>query len=74
MKNLLATVLMGLGLTLGLLAQNSGAQNQIIDWYKVSGGGGSSTGATYSVIGTIGQTDTGAMSRASSTLTGGFSG
>ena len=29
-------------------------QSYSIDWYKVSGGGGTSTGATYQVTGTIG--------------------
>lgn len=41
------------------------AQNYTIDWYKLAGGGGTSTGGVYSVSGTIGQPD------ASSALTGG---
>jgi hypothetical protein len=37
-------------------------QNYSIDWYKVGGGGGTSTGSVYSVSGTIGQPDaSGAM-------------
>jgi len=49
------------------------AQQYSIDWYKVSGGGGTSTGATYQVTGTIGQPDAGgAMSGGSYLLTGGF--
>ena len=49
------------------------AQNYSIDWYKVAGGGGTSTGATYSITGTIGQPDTsGAMSGGGYSLTGGF--
>lgn len=35
------------------------AQSYSIDWYKVAGGGGTSTGAVYSVSGTIGQHDAG---------------
>jgi hypothetical protein len=38
------------------------AQTYSIDWYKVAGGGGTSTGINYSVNGTIGQADaSGAM-------------
>ena len=35
------------------------AQQYSIDWYKVAGGGGTSTGGTYQVSGTIGQHDAG---------------
>jgi hypothetical protein len=31
------------------------AQSYTIDWYKIAGGGGTSTGGTYVVSGTIGQ-------------------
>ena len=49
------------------------AQSYSIDWYKVSGGGGTSTGATYQVSGTIGQHDAGGpMTGGSYSLTGGF--
>jgi hypothetical protein len=50
---------------LALLCAPAGAQNFSIDWYKLSGGGGTSTGGNFSVSGTIGQPD------ASATLTGG---
>ncbi len=40
-------------------------QTYSIDWHKIAGGGGTSTGGTYSVSGTIGQHD------ASTPLTGG---
>ena len=44
-----------------------------IDWYKISGGGGTSTGGVYSVSGTIGQPDaSGALTGGSYSLTGGF--
>ena len=49
------------------------AQQYSIDWYKVSGGGGASTGATYQVTGTIGQPDAGGpISGGQYSLTGGF--
>ena len=49
------------------------AQNYSIDWYKIAGGGGTSTGSVYSVSGTIGQPDaSGAMSGGNFSVTGGF--
>ncbi|MGD1083876.1 MAG: hypothetical protein ABSA47_03890 [Verrucomicrobiota bacterium] len=59
---------------LGLLAAPaSQAQTYSIDWYKVSGGGGVSSGGAYQVSGTIGQHDAGAaMSGGEYSLTGGF--
>ncbi len=49
------------------------SQSYSIDWFKVSGGGGTSTGATYQVTGTIGQADAGgAMTGGNYSLTGGF--
>jgi hypothetical protein len=49
------------------------AQQYSIDWYKVAGGGGTSTGGTYTVSGTIGQHDaSGAMSGGNYSVTGGF--
>jgi hypothetical protein len=49
------------------------AQSYSIDWYKIAGGGGTSTGATYQVSGTIGQPDAGgAMTGGNYSLTGGF--
>ena len=59
-----------------LLACAAGsAQGQfLIDWYKVSGGGGmNSTGGVYSVSGTVGQHDAGSpMKGGVYSLTGGF--
>jgi hypothetical protein len=53
--------------------QWSGAQLYSIDWYKVAGGGGTSTGGVYSVSGTIGQHDAGGpMTGGPYSLTGGF--
>jgi len=61
-------------LILGLLIPTiSLAQNYSIDWYKIADGGGTSTGGTYQVSGTIGQPEAGAaVSGGSYSLTGGF--
>ena len=61
-------------LSLALLLPATGfAQQYSIDWYKVAGGGGTSTGSTYVVNGTIGQQDAGGtMTGGSYSLTGGF--
>jgi hypothetical protein len=49
------------------------AQQYSVDWYKISGGGGTSTGGTYQASGTIGQPDaSGAMSGGQYSVTGGF--
>ena len=61
-----------LALALCSWAISISAQSYSIDWYKISGGGGTSTGGVYSVSGTIGQHDAGAMSGGSYSLTGGF--
>jgi hypothetical protein len=47
-------------------------QSYSIDWSTVDGGGGTSTGGVYSVSGTIGQPDAGAMSGGNYSLAGGF--
>ncbi|MGD0208953.1 MAG: hypothetical protein ABSC89_15235 [Verrucomicrobiota bacterium] len=48
-------------------------QSYSIDWYKIAGGGGTSTGGTYQVNDTIGQPDaSGAMTGGNYSLTGGF--
>jgi len=49
------------------------AQTYSIDWSKIAGGGGNSTGGVYQVSGTIGQPDaSGAMSGGNYSITGGF--
>jgi hypothetical protein len=56
-----------------LIPTISFAQTYSIDWYKIAGGGGASTGGTYQVSGTIGQPDaSGAMTGGNYSLTGGF--
>ena len=61
-------------LLLGLLIPTvSFAQSYSIDWYKISGGGGTSSNGQYIVSGTIGQPDaSGAMSGGQYSVTGGF--
>lgn len=72
MKSLTFVMLLtGLLIELGLTP--SFGQSYSIDWYKVSGGGGTSTGGVYSVSGTIGQHDAGGpMTNAQYSVTGGF--
>ena len=49
------------------------AQQYSIDWYKISGGGGTSSNGQYAVSGTIGQHDAGGpMTGGNYSLTGGF--
>ena len=44
-----------------------------IDWFKIAGGGGTSTGGVYSVSGTIGQHDAcNALTNGPYSITGGF--
>jgi hypothetical protein len=66
---LLAAVWFGGG-QLALLAQS---QQYSIPWYKVAGGGGTSSNGQYTVSGTIGQDDAGGpMTGVNYSLTGGF--
>lgn len=62
-------------LAMSMLLAVSTARTQpfSVDWYKVAGGGGTSTGGTYEVRGTIGQPDaSGVMSGGNYSVTGGF--
>src|SRR5947208_3663024 len=61
-------------LSLALLVPALGfTQQTTIDWHKIAGGGGQSTGATFQVTGTIGQPDAGdAMTNGNYSVTGGF--
>jgi hypothetical protein len=48
-------------------------QDYSVDWYKVAGGGGTSSGGNYSISGTIGQPDASApMSGGNFSVTGGY--
>jgi hypothetical protein len=56
-----------------LFALAARAQTYSVDWYKISGGGGTSTNGQYSLSGTIGQHDAGSpMTGGNYSLTGGF--
>jgi hypothetical protein len=49
------------------------AQQYSVNWYKVAGGGGTSTNSQFSVSGTIGQHDAGgSMTGGNFSVTGGF--
>ena len=49
------------------------SQQYSIDWYKIAGGGGTSSGGNYSVSGTIGQPDaSGAMTGGIFSVNGGY--
>jgi hypothetical protein len=63
-----------LALTMTLLgAAWAPGQNFSVPWFKVAGGGGSSTGGVYSVSGTIGQPDAGGpLTNGTYSLVGGF--
>jgi hypothetical protein len=59
--------------TLILQPSTARAQQYSINWYKIAGGGGTSTGGVYAVSGTIGQHDAGGpMTGGNYSLTGGF--
>jgi len=62
-----------LGATLLLAVSVGHAQTYAIDWFKIAGGGGTSTGGVYSVSGTIGQPDaSGPLTGGNYSLSGGF--
>ncbi|HTV41110.1 MAG TPA: hypothetical protein VMF08_11080 [Candidatus Sulfotelmatobacter sp.] len=54
-------------------AVSASAQSYSIDWHKIAGGGGLSTGGSYQINGTIGQPEaSGTMSGGNYSMTGGF--
>ncbi|HLH55799.1 MAG TPA: hypothetical protein VKY92_19515, partial [Verrucomicrobiae bacterium] len=55
-----------------LIAAVGTAQNYSVDWYKISGGGGSCSGGTYTLTSTIGQHDATVMTGGRYSLVGGF--
>jgi hypothetical protein len=68
MKSLIAILAM-----VALMALSASAQSYSISWYKVAGGGGTSTNGPYTLSGTIGQPDaSGAMTGGNYSVTGGF--
>jgi hypothetical protein len=71
MKILVLLKRIGLGMA-ALVSAAAYAGDLNLNWFTVAGGGGTSTGGIYSVSGTIGQPDAGAMSGGSYALVGGF--
>jgi len=62
-----------LSLLVVLVSIGASAQSYAINWYKVAGGGGTSTNGSYAISGTIGQPDaSGAITGGNYSLTGGF--
>ena len=62
-----------LGVLCLVVSHGVNAQSYSIDWYKIAGGGGTSTGGVYAVSGSIGQPDAGGpLTGGSYSLTGGF--
>ena len=71
-NNTYATTLSASGL-LALAISISSGQPYSIDWFKISGGGGTGAGGTYRVSSTIGQSEAGAaMSGGRYSMVGGF--
>jgi hypothetical protein len=60
------------GLTSLFAASIACAQPYDLSWYTIDGGGGTSTGGSFSLSGTIGQPDAGTLSGGTFTLSGGF--
>jgi hypothetical protein len=74
MKTVLKFVTAGCLIALASLSLSvAQAQSYAIDWYKIAGGGGTSSGGNYSLSGTIGQADASSiMSGGNYSVTGGF--
>jgi hypothetical protein len=71
MKTLFLSLLSSVALALSV--NSVSAQSYSIDWYKISGGGGTSSNGQFTVSGTIGQHDAGGpMVGGNYSLTGGF--
>ncbi len=67
-----AAFAIGAALFLLAVAPLHAQTNFSINWYSIDGGGGVSTGGTFTVTGTVGQPDAGKMSGGAYTLDGGF--
>jgi hypothetical protein len=73
MKTIIALPLVLSALSLLSAFGDASAQSYAIDWSTIAGGGVTfATGGPYSLGGTIGQPDAGAMTGGSFSLTGGF--
>ena len=73
-RHLIASLKLGAFLLLGCCCLVLSASAQFsIDWHTIDGGGGTSTGAVFSVTGSIGQPDAGGpMTNSQYSVTGGF--
>jgi hypothetical protein len=77
MKQIASRYIVFVILTLGLLFVGSttlaspGA-GYTLDWFKIAGGGGAMSNGSFSLVGTLGQAETGILSGGSYTLTGGY--
>lgn len=72
MKNLTCKILLALALFNAAVMQLR-AQSYSVDWFKVAGGGGTSTNSIYSISGTFGQPDAGGpMGGGGFSVVGGF--
>ena len=60
------------GVVLAFLTSTGQAQSFSIPWFTFDGGGGPSSGGSFSLNGTIGQPDAGTMSSGNYSLAGGF--
>ncbi|HSM57975.1 MAG TPA: hypothetical protein VK879_17605 [Candidatus Sulfomarinibacteraceae bacterium] len=56
----------------GALIQAQSGGGYDLSWFTIDGGGGSSSSSSYTVSGTIGQADAGALASGSYKLEGGF--
>ena len=66
-----ASVVLGCWCLVLLTVQAANAQ-YAIDWFTLDGGGGASSGGSFTLTGTIGQPDAGTLSGGNYTLQGGF--
>ncbi len=73
MKNILSITLALLALLL-VVSVTLAQSGYNLDWFKVGGGGGETSGGSYTLVGAIGQPDAnaGAMSGGAYTVGGGF--
>ena len=67
------SALSGFFILLFAFCLRASAQSYSIDWHKIAGGGGTSTGGVYQITGTIGQHEAGGpLTGGNYSLTGGF--
>ena len=72
-KRSLIRLIILVGLALVVLGSGpTPVQSYEIAWWKVAGGGGTSTGNTYTLSGTIAQTEAGSLTGGNYTLVGGY--